>query len=252
MMSGCSTGWINANETADLTVLIGADEVQQTSSLHVETEAGDVTIKPAEGEPHILAHIRAQSRERADATAVHARLDQGSILSVGVDWPNGKRRQNESCDLTIFVPTMDGVEVWTSAGDLDISEMGGLLDLHTSAGDVNVRKHTGEVRLRTSAGDVSLDDISGPISVATSAGDIRLIRVAGPVEASTSAGDVYAELNAGYVGQIRAATTAGDISLNGSQFRGRHGEVRIGADEAGPTSTFKTTAGDVDVLVRSK
>ena len=252
MMTGCSTGWVNANETADLTVMIGQPEVARAASLHVETEAGDVTIKPAEGNPRILAHVRAQTRARADATTVHARLEQDSILSIGVDWPDGKRRHNESCNLTIFVPSMNGVEVWTNAGDLDISGMAGLLDLHTSAGDVEIASHQGEVRLRTSAGDVALRDISGPISIETSAGDIRLIRVDGPVEASTSAGDVYAELNAGYTGQIRASTTAGDINLNGSTFRGRHGQVAVGSNDSGVTSTFETTAGDVEVKVRSE
>ena len=247
--SGCSASWQSASKLATYTAPLSADTISQAESVSIETKAGDVLLEPAEHGPKVVGKIRARTQERANATTISAVINEGT-LEITVNWPEGKRKKSESCDLLVYLPTMTGVSIDTSAGDIFVKEMAGNMDIQSSAGDIEVHDHDGSITARTSAGDIDFWDITGPVDVVSSAGDISLHRVGAPAQAKTSAGDVFVILHADATGTIKASTSAGDVSLAGTHFSAKSGSVVL-TDE-GPTSWFVTSAGDVEVTVGSR
>lgn len=242
---GCSSGWYGAKERATYTLPMAAGTVESVESVVIRTRAGDVLIEPSEGEPKVIGKVRARTRERADATTVSADI-VGNTLEISVNWPEGKRKDNEGCDLLVYVPTMYGVTIDTTAGDIFVKGMAGPLTIDSSAGDIEVHGHDGNVAVHTTAGDIRFWDITGTADVKSTAGDIKIHGVAAPSYVRTSAGDVYIRFHEGTSATVEASTSAGDISFNGDEIRGNQGTGTIGGGSE-TTSRVRTSAGDISV-----
>lgn len=245
--SGCVGSWHEARYTATERVSLGESELGGATRAVIETRAGDVSLVRAEGEAGVEAFVRAETQERADATRVSSQIDGDGRLVIGVDWPDGKRRSSESCDLRVSLPGMEGVWVRSSAGDVEVTGMGGELFIETSAGDVEVERHEGSVTVVTSAGDIEISDVSGETRARTSAGDIDLVRVSSPVAAATQAGDVHAVVTGPFAGSIEAKTSVGDLRINGTEYESKSATVTMG--EGSDTCLFESSVGDVRVTV---
>ncbi|RNC80672.1 MAG: hypothetical protein ED559_02375 [Phycisphaera sp.] len=242
---GCSWGWYGAKERATYTLPVAAGTIDSVESVVIRTRAGDVLLEPAEGEPKVIGKVRARTRERADATKVSADI-VGDTLEITVNWPGGKRKDSEGCDLLVYVPAMNGVTIDTTAGDIFVKGMAGPLTIDSSAGDIEVHGHDGDVAVHTTAGDIRFWDITGTADVRSTAGDIALHGVAAPSYVRTTAGDVYIKFHEGTSATVEASTSAGDISFNGIEIRGNQGTGTIG-DGAETTSRVRTSAGDISV-----
>ena len=249
--SGCSGSWYNADNLATYEASLTPEVVGQAESISIETKTGDVLLEPTAGEPKVVGKIRARTQERADATTISTIIN-GDILEISVNWPNGKRKNSESCDLLVYVPAMTGIgiDIDAAAGNIFVKDMAGPINIQSSAGNIEVRNHNGGITARTSAGNIDFWDVADAVDVKTNAGDISLRRVGAPALAKTSAGDVYVVLHADATGALEASTSAGKVSLLGTKFKSKNGSVSITDD--GPTSRFKTIAGDVEVSIESQ
>lgn len=224
----------------------------ETDALRVKSRAGDVTIEPTEGPARVEAHARGPNADRVQEIRLAMR-SEGGTLHIEPVWPRDTWRNNESVDLVIRVPTREGVEVRTSAGDVEVAAMAGTLRIETSAGDVEVDGHDGAAHVDSSAGDIWMEHVTGEIGAETSAGDIDLHDVGWPIEAITSSGDVTVMMRPGFSGVLHAATSAGDIDLPGPGERRRTGPIKSVSLEMGEGEdecVFKTSSGDVTVRVR--
>ncbi|MFI4871262.1 MAG: DUF4097 family beta strand repeat-containing protein [Phycisphaerales bacterium JB061] len=241
---GCSVGWHSPNASV-LSVMVADLDTSRAESVLAQTEAGDIELIATDGPTSIEAHIYAQTEQRADAARIRAEISDEGRLEISIDWPDGGRRENESCDIVARIPRMQGVWVRTGAGDVDVAGMAGEMRIETGAGDIDVDRHEGKVAATTSAGDITLKDVSGPVSASTGAGDVDLELVRGPVDASTSAGDIHATLTKSFQGTIIARASVGDLRVMGREYRERHATVRVG--DSPENSRFETSVGDIVV-----
>jgi len=244
--TGCSVGWSSPTASV-LTVTMRDAETKGAESVFVQTEAGDIELIATDGPSNVEAHIYAQTQERADATRIKSHINAEGQFEVSIDWPEGGRRDNESCDIVVRMPRMDGVRVRTGAGEIDVKGMAGQMHLETGAGDVDVEHHMGSVTATTSAGDIEIENVTGNVSATTRAGDVELERIGGTIEARTSAGDIEAEMTGPYTGTIVAGTSVGDLRVMGRAYSQKRVTLAIG--DGPEISTFESTVGDVSVRV---
>jgi Toastrack DUF4097 len=110
----------------------------------------------------------------------------------------------------IKVPKNFNNRIYTSGGDIKLSDVTGKTHLKTSGGDLLIKNTTGDLKASTSGGDIILDQNKGDISITTSGGDIDARNFDGNLYASTSGGDVSLK---GTNSKIHAETSGGDIDL---------------------------------------
>lgn len=245
-LPGCTSEWNYANERATFELPLDASLVDGASSITIHTVAGDVLLERAEGEPRVVGKVRATTRERADTTAVHASRHEND-LQISVHWPGDERENSEGCDLLVYVPVMDGVDIDTSSGDVFVKAMKGPLTIRSSSGDVEIRDHEGTILVRSSSGDIEAWDVSGTADVEASSGDIGLHGVSAPSRVKTSSGDIYVKFHKGVSTMIDAETSSGDIHVEGREYELDEVTHTIGA--GGETSTLRTSSGDIDVVL---
>lgn len=245
-LPGCTSEWNYANERATFELPLDASLVDGASSITIHTVAGDVLLERAEGEPRVVGKIRATTRERADTTAVHASRHEND-LQISVHWPGGERENSEGCDLLVYVPVMEGVDIDTSSGDVFVKAMTGPLTIRTSSGDVEIRDHDGSLLVRSSSGDVEAWDVTGTADVEASSGDVSLHRVSAPSRAVTSSGDVYVKFHKGVSTMIDAETSSGDIHVQGREYE--RDEVTHAIGTGGEKSVLRTSSGDIVVVL---
>ncbi len=99
----------------------------------------------------------------------------------------------------------------TSGGDLDLSKLDGTITVSTSGGNVYARELTGTLDLETSGGDIVVESSSGVLKTETSGGNIKITDVDAEVRASTSGGNIRARLQSNK--GIRLSTSGGNITL---------------------------------------
>ena len=206
--------------------------VESGGKLAVDASSGDVIINTWDKKEvlvKILATDRAAEKmefsaeQSGNSIKVTARK-RGSFLKKMFDW------NNVSVRIEIALPRNFDPDVVTSGGDIKIKDVNGEMRLRTSGGDVDVYGSAGDMRVSTSGGDIGVNGFKGVFSVSTSGGDIKVIDTYGDVTASTSGGDIEINSNDGVVkastsgGDIKAeykgvnkgfnlTTTGGDIQL---------------------------------------
>jgi DUF4097 and DUF4098 domain-containing protein YvlB len=246
------------------------DHVEK-SAVDVETHNGAIRIaRSGREDVEIVATVRAESQERADATTVNAQRDETGRLIVRVAWPGGDRRGREACDLDISIPDAFGVRIKTHNGEISILGLAGAAELETHNGDVRVQGHDGDVRIGTYNGQIVALRVTGPISAETHNGSIDVDEAAtrveahthnggidvmfgadssGPVIAESHNGAVTIEFGSGFGGQLTASTSNGSIELEGiaadSITERRKTRVALRLGEAEAVSTVSTRNGAV-------
>lgn len=182
--------------------------------LRVEVDNGAIAVeRGGAGEVRITAEIKATTQERLDATRVLVTRDADATLGISVEWPDGRRLNNEGCTISITMPDAGTVVLTTSNGALTLDGVGTDAKLRTSNGRVTATGVPGGVVARTSNGRVTLTDIGGPVDADTSNGDLAFTAVGGPVGARTSNGSVDIRLAAGSAGPVAVHSSNGSARL---------------------------------------
>jgi DUF4097 and DUF4098 domain-containing protein YvlB len=142
----------------------------------------------------------------------------------------------------------------TSAGDIQLGNIGGSVEMNTSGGDIRTGAIQGDVNLKTSGGDIKMGTVSGEADINTSGGDIRVESVQKTLWAKTSGGNIYVgdvggeatlstsggNVTVGKVsGSARLSTAGGDIELEAAT-----GDVK--AKTAGGNIWLMNIAGTID------
>ena len=163
-----------------------------------------------------------------------------------------------SLSIRARIPQAFNVDVSTSGGSVDISELdgtvvartsGGSIELASSKGDADVRtsggsivlgKVGGSVEAQTSGGNIHIDRASGAVTATTSGGSIRVDEVRGPIDAKTSGGSVRAYISERPSADSRLSTSGGSVVI--------YLDEAVGVDLDARASGGKVSS-DFDVLV---
>ncbi len=165
------------------------DEVR----VDVEREVRGVTNEEAERD---LRQMQIDFRQDGKDVYIQARRK-------GFDWGSRLRLR-----FMITVPRKYNLDLKTSGGSINVTELEGTVTARTSGGSLNFGRIDGSVNGRTSGGSISLEGGSGPLEVETSGGSIRIGRVGGPVKAHTSGGSITVDE---VQGTIQASTSGGHV-----------------------------------------
>lgn len=238
--------------------------VQPGGLLTIETQGGDVTVRPGAGDKVkvvAIQKIRAHSDAEADELLQKLQLE---MTQSGNDVTATAKYEKRSWGVhfgswppvqvgfEVTVPANYNTKLNTSGGDIEIGDLTGDIRAHTSGGNLIVGSITGLVAVSTSGGDVRLKQASGETQLKTSGGDVEVGRVIGATEVSTSGGDISVD---SVEGSLRAHTSGGDVAarfigaLQGDcSLSTSGGDVKVVvSDETGFNLDASTSAGEVEV-----
>jgi hypothetical protein len=261
-------------------------EARGLAGLRVENPRGLVQVRPShDGRIHLtalkLASSRAslQAQDFARGTRVETSTESGRFV-VRVRYPQ-RRTLHASLSqlfrgefdlprvevrLSLEVPPSLPVDLETSSGDLETSDLAGLQLLQTTSGDIDVSaamaplsitttsgnvmaSGLGRARVRSVSGDVTLDAARGPLDVGTTSGDIHLSGVADSLRLSSVSGDIQVDRAPR---GLDAGTTSGRIVVDGLaggivRLRSTSGDVHFGLERGLRRADVSTVSGGITV-----
>jgi DUF4097 and DUF4098 domain-containing protein YvlB len=226
--------------------------VTGTPTLVVDLAAGDVHVDTgASNQVIVKVHrsVRAFTHDQAvqylNAMRVNATED-GNTVNVTVDqngWDGFTPYLNRTLDVRVTVPAATNLRTTMSAGDLEVHDITGAVNVHMSAGDAHLENVTlaGTSTLDLTAGDVTFD---GAMEKGVS------------LNVTLTAGDVHLSLPQNTDAHLDGHATAGDISVSGwpHDQSSSGSETTVTADLVpNPTGTItiRVTAGDVRVTAKA-
>lgn len=185
------------------------------AGLRVKNSNGSIrAVQAHRADVGIVARLCCRTQERLDATRIVAERE-GDLLSVYVEWADGRRRNGEGCSFEVQLPEAVGVELRSSNGALECVGLGGEASLHTSNGRIEIADHAGPVVACTSNGKIVAEEVSESMELRTSNGSIRAVNVVSPVVATTSNGSVSLELATDFSGEMSANTSNAKLDVSG-------------------------------------
>lgn len=209
-----------------VTALLLRDEITEEASFDTSMVTEIQTLTEA-GNVEIVAE------DRGDVMVVTTRTSSlGSEPRSEVKLENGVLSMEGRCRSFLFgvcsvsyrvsVPTDQeySLELQTTAGNIDLSDVSGKLVGSSTAGNINVTRYGGEeANLETTAGNVSFEASEAPttLSIQTTLGSVtvRVPDVGYLIDTQTTVGNVNVDLNEdpNAEGIIVASTTTGSIEL---------------------------------------
>src|SRR5215212_5490625 len=178
---------------------------------------------------------------------------QGNDVYVESEFEHSRNRWFSDYDVqwNIRVPAHYSLDVKTSGGSIDLSDVGGTVEAHTSGGWIKTGNLGGPATLKTSGGSISVNGARGNVIAHTSGGSITVGDADGPVDAKTSGGsititradgDVVAHTSGGSIriddvaGTVNASTSGG--SINARLSRQPKGDSRLTTSGGGVSVTL--------------
>lgn len=202
-------------------------DAEGLAAIRAETLNGSIRASRAEGED-VLIRVRKETRSRSmeragelsRQIAVNAERD-GDFLLVRCEKPRDVADRNVSVSYEIELPRDFDLDLNTSNGKIEVTDVNGTLELKTSNGPVYARNGTVDVRIRTTNGKVELTNLSGRFHVETSNGPIHahLGAIDGESAFTTSNGGVDVAAPHG-IAPIDIQTNNGPIRLAVPGFAG--------------------------------
>jgi hypothetical protein len=203
------------NAVAAEKVLDRSYDVSAGGRLVVDVDGGTVTVKGTDTNKVVVRMRATGSDDRLAKLNWSAERDgQGVIVTSKreraekwFDWGRSDLRLT----FTVEVPRAYNVDLRTSGGNLDVSQLTGTAVGRTSGGSIGVESVRGEVRMRTSGGSVRARAVQGPVELESSGGTIVANEIAGGLRAHTSGGGIRIEQTSG---SIDAQTSGGSITID--------------------------------------
>lgn len=183
--------------------------------LSVRADGGNIKVAGTDSSRVIVNIVARGSRRILDRMMLSADQSGDDVDVVAkrsgeiywFDWGDS------DIEIRIAVPRQYHVDLGTSGGNIEVSQLRGTANGKTSGGDVRIDDIQGPVTFRTSGGNIEARAVTGAVSVYTSGGDVRLTRIDGAIKARTSGGDVHVELVGANRG-INVSTSGGDIVMH--------------------------------------
>jgi hypothetical protein len=230
-------------------------------TLEVTGIAGSIRAEASTGsEVEVTAVKRGPAGDRRE---VHIEVEQGgdgvTICAVygeggGCHGGNRHARHNETqVEFVARVPA--GVEFSGSmvSGDVDVTGIGGHVEVNSVSGDVVVRNVRGTVSAHSVSGDATLEDVDGAdVDANTVSGDVAFggpIRPDGRYAFKSVSGDVTLRVAGELNARISLSTVSGDIESDfpvtiggGGRFGRRNMDFTVGS--GGARIELGTVSGD--------
>jgi len=216
---------------------------------------GAVVIKNISGEVIVFGWDKKEIHVTGTLGRGTERLDfdvDGDRARIKVVLPRGPNRNVKGSYLEIHVPKDSRVRVGTVSADIEVSRVGGELDLESVSGDVTADGKVKEVAAESVSGRITLEVESDEVTAESVSGDIDLSGVRGDVEAESVSGDI--EVSGGEFSRFTAGTVSGDIHFEGDleergicAFNSHSGDIVLRLP-AGIEGEFElsTFSGDID------
>lgn len=200
-------------------------EAATDMTLCAATSNGNIKV---EGQPaggcEVTAKITArgnseqEARDMAEAVVV-ALVPSQQGLEVDIKKPQSELSKHIGISLDIKMPEQNRLNLKTSNGNIDISNISRDVELHTSNGNIDLNRVSGPISAATSNGNVSCHDTANNLKARTSNGNISVVfteRTENPdqVELETSNGSIHLTPPAAFSAKVDASTSNGKISSN--------------------------------------
>ncbi|MEQ8318066.1 MAG: DUF4097 family beta strand repeat-containing protein [Phycisphaerales bacterium] len=231
LAAGCSVVSSSSRAIAPTAMAVSMPDVQAVG-VEVSSVNGRIVITqdPSFGDAVVSAEARLTSTERAERFSIETVMQDG-VLRVRPLWPDGKKLNNESCNIEITAPQIVDVDARTSNGSVRLSGGTGTTVIKSSNGSVTIKDRSGNLTARTSNGRIVVEGGSGPLDVASSNGSIT-IKHFGPGgdapyqwRAATSNGSIRVELPESPSGRVRASTSNSKVRVFRKESSGAQTEL---------------------------
>jgi len=181
----------------------------------------------------VVGHARTDERARALAAEVRIDADRGSIRAKG---PSTGRNENWSASYEIYLPRSQDLDLETTNGGVEVSDVRGKMALATVNGGIHLRDLGGDVRARTTNGGLHIE-LSG--SRWQGAG----------LDAQTRNGGVSLTMPDGYSARLETGTTNGGLEIDFPVMVQGRVEKRLSVTlgDGGPPIRAMTTNGGVHI-----
>jgi TonB family protein len=229
--------------------------------LRLETETGNIRIfTDATNEVRYLVRIESDASGPDAQKLVHQLyLNTFSVASgVTISGRVMEREQRERVWVTyeLHVPRKFNVDVTTHAGNIQVDDVDGRVNLITDGGNITVGRVTGGIRQAgvpaarlesIGGGHIFVRDVTGDLKAVTAGGHITAGNISGDANLSTGGGHIHA-------GNIRGVsqldTGGGNISVEraGSRVSASSGGGQISFGEAAGAIQAKAAGGGIRVL----
>ncbi|MHB1021185.1 MAG: DUF4097 family beta strand repeat-containing protein [Acidobacteriaceae bacterium] len=196
--------------------------VSGTAQLQVGTGSGYIHITPgSDNQVHIVGHVRSSnSWFGGDANARVQQIvsnppitQSGNSIQIGTNHSDWSMFRNISIDYDITTPKSSTIKASSGSGDVQISNISGVVAASTGSGDVRVQNIGANARLETGSGTIDANGINGAAYLETGSGDIHMQQTsAGDVKAQTGSGSIRLQ---GISGGLKAGTGSGDLEVAG-------------------------------------
>ncbi len=233
----------------DTSFTVGASGV-----VDITVRSGRIVVR---GTDRSTGAVRGRSGDyQLRSTGVGITVTGRDTYDDGRDGRNERRmRSDGEAALEVDVPRNVRVVISTTSADVELSDVGGNVEIRTYSGDVLLRRLTGRLNVETISGDVVLEAGTSSVSgarVTTVSGDVRLNGVRNEVQVNSTSGDVSLQVER--VTRVEARTVSGDVSIDGSltsdvqlQTSTHTGDVILTLDdEVKGTLEFSTYNGDLE------
>lgn len=199
---------------------MGATQVplaDKTEKIVIDNPYGSITVQP--GSVNQIDIQRTVWVNRSDdkgaqeiANGTHIDYSEGSTLTIESKSEINRFARKPTIELVITVPerikvdwlikgengkieaaklpVKDEVEVDTTNGSVNVSNVQGRLTAHTTNGSIKIASIAGKVQLVTSNSSITAQDVTGDVEMKTTNGSITTERVTGEIQGKTTNGRI--------------------------------------------------------------
>ena len=227
--------------------LTGSTSTRKGLRLKLVTDLGNVRIHTEDAE-------QVSYRVRVEANSNDAQTKKFSVsMHTGADavMLRGLAAKHDVegqiwVTFDVTVPREYSIEVSTEAGNIQVDDITGRVNLSTAGGNINLGNVDGTARVETAGGHVTAHDISGDLMASTAGGHITSGRIGGTATLRTGGGHIRVA-SVGGVGRFE--TGGGNISVEkaGAELTTDTGGGQIEVGEASGSIRARTGGGGIRV-----
>lgn len=184
-------------------------------------------------------------------------LEEEGGMVLEAEAPTTQAGVNLRVDYTIHLPNRANLDLKTSNGRVNVSNIEGEVTARTSNGRVGYEDIRGPVTAKTSNGRVTIAGVEGPVVASTSNGRVDITHDGllsdHPIECDTSNGSITVALAEGSAFAVDARTSNGRVHsafpvAGSSDERKRHLVGKVGG--GGPEVRLRTSNGSIHIEAR--
>lgn len=173
-----------------------------TDKLQISLAKAQVTVSKGQDGANIVLQTAGNCREFLTE-------NQSGIIKIYESDLLKPRSENSSCQLQIFVPLLQGIQIHLFEGSLTVQKLGFETLLHLQKGKVNLKETTGNSLVYVQKGEVLIQDCQGQFKVDIAQAQLNVRNLQGDLDAHILSGDLFIE------------KSKGQLRLNQSQGSGK-------------------------------